>query len=215
MQPVDVIFRRLDDSFCDPLELRSDSSLGVAGLVEAARAGNVAIANALGSGVIETAAIMPFLPRLCRHLLGEELMLPSVRHLVVRPAGGACSTCSSISTSSSSSGRSRRTAREPVFGRKLSAREKSALLGGAARAARPTSSAQEQVALSTAPVWHQHRLEPRPVVFRDLRRGRRATRYAVMPGGLTRVSSAQRRADRVDAARRRQQRHLGAVGRTR
>ena len=57
LQPVDVIFRRLDDSFCDPLELRSDSSLGVAGLVEAARAGNVTIANALGSGVIETAAM--------------------------------------------------------------------------------------------------------------------------------------------------------------
>ncbi len=55
LQPVDVIFRRLDDSFCDPLELRSDSTLGVAGLVEAARAGNVTIANALGSGVIETA----------------------------------------------------------------------------------------------------------------------------------------------------------------
>ena len=86
LQPVDVIFRRLDDSFCDPLELRSDSSLGVAGLVEAARAGNVAIANALGSGVIETAAIMPFLPGLCRHLLGEELRLPSVADLVVRTA---------------------------------------------------------------------------------------------------------------------------------
>ena len=78
LQPVDVIFRRLDDGFCDPLELRSDSSLGVAGLVEAARAGNVTIANALGSGVLETAAIMPFLPGLCRHLLGEELALPSV-----------------------------------------------------------------------------------------------------------------------------------------
>src|SRR6185295_12008714 len=78
LQPVDVIFRRLDDSFCDPLELRSNSSLGVAGLVEAARAGHVAIANALGAGVIETAAVMPFLPGLCRHLLGEELMLPSV-----------------------------------------------------------------------------------------------------------------------------------------
>jgi uncharacterized circularly permuted ATP-grasp superfamily protein len=78
LQPVDVIFRRLDDSFCDPLELRSDSSLGVAGLVEAARAGNVTIANALGSGVAETAAIMPFLPALCRHLIGEDLMVPSV-----------------------------------------------------------------------------------------------------------------------------------------
>src|SRR4030095_11266565 len=78
LQPVDVIFRRLDDSFCDPLELRSDSSPRVPGPVEAATAGNAAISNALGSGVIETAAIMPFLPGLCRHLLGEELALPSV-----------------------------------------------------------------------------------------------------------------------------------------
>src|SRR5271170_6542022 len=54
LQPVDVILRRVDDSFCDPLELRGDSFLGVAGLVEAARAGNVAIANALGSGLIES-----------------------------------------------------------------------------------------------------------------------------------------------------------------
>src|SRR6185436_284185 len=75
LQPVDVIFRRLDDSFCDPLELRGDSFLGVAGLVDAVRAGNVAVANALGTGVIETAAILPFLPDLCRDLLGAELLL--------------------------------------------------------------------------------------------------------------------------------------------
>ncbi len=75
---VDVILRRVDDSFCDPLELRSDSLLGVPGLVGAIVAGNVRVANALGSGVIETAAIMPFLPGLCRHLTGESLKLPSV-----------------------------------------------------------------------------------------------------------------------------------------
>ncbi len=66
LQPVDVILRRLDDDFCDPLELRGDSSLGVAGLVQAVRAGNVAVANALGSGVLETPALLPFLPGLCR-----------------------------------------------------------------------------------------------------------------------------------------------------
>jgi uncharacterized circularly permuted ATP-grasp superfamily protein len=64
LQPVDVILRRVDDSFCDPLDLRGDSFLGVAGLVDAVNAGNVVVANALGSGVIETAAIMPFLPGL-------------------------------------------------------------------------------------------------------------------------------------------------------
>jgi uncharacterized circularly permuted ATP-grasp superfamily protein len=78
LRPVDVILRRVDDTFCDPLELRGDSFLGVAGLVEATRAGNVAIANALGSGVIESAAFLAFLPGLCRHLLGEDLKLPSV-----------------------------------------------------------------------------------------------------------------------------------------
>src|SRR6202163_1533817 len=78
LKQVDVILRRVDDSFCDPIELRSDSFLGVAGLVEAVRAGNVTVANALGSGLIETSAFMPFLPSLCLELLGEELILPSV-----------------------------------------------------------------------------------------------------------------------------------------
>src|SRR6202042_2718387 len=66
LQPVDVIFRRLDDDFCDPLELRPDSSLGVPGLVQAVRSGNVAVANALGSGVLETPGLLAFLPGLCR-----------------------------------------------------------------------------------------------------------------------------------------------------
>ena len=77
LKQVDVILRRVDDSFCDPIELRSDSYLGVAGLVEAVRAGNVAVANALGSGLIETSAFMPFFPGLCRRMLGEDLKLPA------------------------------------------------------------------------------------------------------------------------------------------
>ena len=78
LEPVDVILRRMDDSFCDPLELRGDSLLGVPGLVQAVRAGNVAMANALGSGLMETPGHMAFLPALCRHLLGEDLRMPSV-----------------------------------------------------------------------------------------------------------------------------------------
>ena len=78
LNPVDVILRRLDDDFCDPLELRGDSLLGVPGLVQAARAGTVFIANCLGSGLVETPALMAFLPGLCRHVLGEELRMPSV-----------------------------------------------------------------------------------------------------------------------------------------
>src|SRR6202163_3262103 len=78
LKPVDVILRRVDDSFCDPIELRSESFLGVAGLVEAVRAGNVAVANALGSGLIETTAFMPFIPGLSQRMLGEPLKLPAV-----------------------------------------------------------------------------------------------------------------------------------------
>ena len=76
--PVDVIVRRQDDHFCDPLELRGDSMLGVPGLVQAVRSGNVAIANALGSGLAESPAYAAFLPGLCQQLLGEELKMPTV-----------------------------------------------------------------------------------------------------------------------------------------
>ena len=188
LQRVNVIFRRLDDSFCDPLELRGDSFLGVAGLVDAVRAGNVVVANALGSGVIETAALLPFLPSLCRELLGEELRLRSaptwwcgqpaerdyvIEHLdqlVIKPAFPFRK-------------------QDPIFGRKLSTRERQEL--AATIRARPEDfAAQTHVELSSAPVWHRQRLEPRSIVFRTYV-GATGDSFAVMPGGLTRVSSAE------------------------
>ncbi|MEI6543767.1 MAG: circularly permuted type 2 ATP-grasp protein, partial [Methylococcales bacterium] len=78
LQAVDVILRRVDDSFCDPLEFRSESKLGVAGLLEVVRRGNVAIANPFGSSVLENPALLAFLPRLARHYLNEDLKLPSI-----------------------------------------------------------------------------------------------------------------------------------------
>ncbi len=75
---VDVILRRLDDVFCDPLELRHDSTLGVPGLLEAMRAGNVAVSNVPGSGFLESPAIHGFLPGIAAELLGETLRLPGV-----------------------------------------------------------------------------------------------------------------------------------------
>ena len=62
LQPVDVILRRLDDDYCDPLELRARLVLGVPGLLQAVRAGNVAVANALGSGPAGDARLLPYLP---------------------------------------------------------------------------------------------------------------------------------------------------------
>ena len=78
LRRVHAIFRRLDDDFCDPVELRADSALGVPGLIAVIRAGRVVVANALGSGVLESAAWMGFMPAAARRLLGEELRLPSV-----------------------------------------------------------------------------------------------------------------------------------------
>ncbi|MDO9237666.1 MAG: circularly permuted type 2 ATP-grasp protein [Aquabacterium sp.] len=78
LEPIHGLLRRLDDGYCDPLELRSDSTLGVPGLMQAVRAGNVVMANALGTGFLESSAIHGFLPALSRRLLGEELALPSL-----------------------------------------------------------------------------------------------------------------------------------------
>lgn len=78
LQRIHAIVRRQDDDYCDPLELRSDSALGIAGLMQSARRGNVLLANAIGSGVLESGALLGYLPKLARRMLGEDLLLPSV-----------------------------------------------------------------------------------------------------------------------------------------
>ncbi|GJG96146.1 circularly permuted type 2 ATP-grasp protein [Cupriavidus pauculus] len=78
LERVDVILRRLDDVFCDPLELRGDSMIGVPGLLEAMRAGNVTVSNVPGSGFLESPAIHGFLPGISQALLDQPLALPSV-----------------------------------------------------------------------------------------------------------------------------------------
>lgn len=187
LEPVDIILRRIDDNFCDPLELNPDSALGVAGLVEAVRAGTVTVANALGSGVLQGAAFKPFLPALAKQLIGEELMLADVASwwcggeealahvlgnldkLVIKnafPTFGA----------------------EPVFGAELSKAEREAL---AARIQESPISfvAQERVALSNAPAWEGGHIEPRPLSLR-VYVAHGPDGFVVMPGGLTRISRA-------------------------
>ena len=208
LEPVHVILRRLDDDYCDPLELRVDSSLGVAGLVQAVRAGTVTVANALGSGLVESLSFKPFLPMLCRHLLGEELKIPGVAmwwcgqkeernyvtehldRLVIKPAFAHLGS-------------------EPVFGASLTRAERAALT--AKIQARPGDFiGQEQLGLSTVPTWIEDSLQPRPLVMRVYLAAKPGGGYTVMPGGLTRMSATAGPADRVDAAWRRQQGHLGA-----
>jgi uncharacterized circularly permuted ATP-grasp superfamily protein/uncharacterized alpha-E superfamily protein len=78
LEQVDVIVRRVDDIYCDPLELKEDSQLGVPGLLQAVRSGNVTIANPLGSSVVENPGLIPFLPAIAKYFLGEKLKLPTI-----------------------------------------------------------------------------------------------------------------------------------------
>src|SRR5439155_13208322 len=75
---VDVIYRRIDDDFLDPERFRGDSLLGVPGLMEAYKAGNVALANAPGTGVADDKVIYAYVPRIVKYYLDEEIILPNV-----------------------------------------------------------------------------------------------------------------------------------------
>ena len=78
LEPVDVILRYVDTDLCDPLELSGSSTFGVPGLLQAARRGDVAVVNGLGSGVLEHPGLAAYLPKVARALLGEDLLLPSL-----------------------------------------------------------------------------------------------------------------------------------------
>ncbi len=185
--PVDVILRRQDDQFCDPLELRGDSMLGVSGLVQAVRSGNVAIANTLGSGLAESPAYAAFLPGLCRHLLGEELKIPTVATWWCgqpEPLAYVAAHLDNLVLKSTFPG----TRTEPIFGAALSGSAREELLT-TIRTNPGRYVAQEQVALSTVPVWEEDRLQARHLVVRVFAVTTGDT-YAVMPGGLTRISSS-------------------------
>ena len=179
------ILRRVDDDFCDPLELRNDSILGVPGLVEAVRAGNIVMANALGSGLVQSPAFMSFLPGLCRHLLDEKLKLPSV----------ATWWCGQPAAREYVIEHLDKLVVKPAFRSHLRAPDPDKPLTEAGRAALKRHIqfdpdlfvAQERVALSTAPVWDKDGLVARPVSLRVFLVAT-GNSYRVMPGGLTRVS---------------------------
>ena len=162
-----------------------------------------------GSGVIETAAILPFLPALCRELLGEELMLPSV------PTWW-CGRAAASVVRARASGRPGRQAGVPLEGTGAGVRATAHRARKTRSWRRPfarsprTLSRRRTWQLSSAPVWHRHRLEPRAVVLQDVRgRGRRFIRGdAWRPDARVEHAGS---ADRLDAARRQKQGHVGAL----
>jgi uncharacterized circularly permuted ATP-grasp superfamily protein len=95
-----VIYRLVDDDSLDPLYFRTDSALGVVGLMDAYRAGNVALANAVGSGVADDKAVYPFVPAMIKYYLGETQSCPTSRPTIA-PMTRSAGTFARISTSSS------------------------------------------------------------------------------------------------------------------
>jgi len=186
---VHAILRRQDDTYCDPLELRSDSALGVAGLTDCARRGSVLIANALGSGVLESGALLGFLPGLCEHLSGEALRLPSIATWWCgEPAALADALEQSKRLVFKSADPAYRF--DPVFGEDLD-EAGLAVLAGKLKAQPERFIAQEFVHVSQAPVLarnQSHRIAARGIGLRVFAIRSHAG-YVVMPGGLTRVAS--------------------------
>lgn len=182
---VDVVYRRIDDEFLDPLHFRPDSVLGVAGLLNAARAGNAVIANAVGNGVGDDKLIYTYVPEIVRYYLGEKPLLPNVDtfrcwqpdelahvlghldELVVKPVDGSGGY-------------------GIVFGPTATARELAALRRRV-RANPRGWIAQPLVRLSTVPAKAGDRLAPRHVDLRPFAVND-GERVFVLPGGLTRVA---------------------------
>jgi uncharacterized circularly permuted ATP-grasp superfamily protein/uncharacterized alpha-E superfamily protein len=188
LRRVHSVLRRLDDDYCDPLELRGDSALGVPGLIGALRAGRVTVSNALGTGVLESAAWLGFLPPIAERLIGEKLLLPEVAtwwlgekpaldyvlanldRLVIKPTYPNQRF-------------------EPMFGRDYEGKDRDALIARVRN--RPYAYvAQEHVRLSQAPVWKSaasSELASRALTIRVYAVAT-PSGVRVMPGGLARVA---------------------------
>ncbi len=190
LEPVHGLLKRLDDEFLDPLELRADSTLGVPGLLQAIRAGNVLVANAPGSAFLESSALLGFLPALARHLLGEELSLPALPTWWcgeragmedVLPRLGECVIKPTYAGAASGF--------EAVLGRNLT---RSGLDQWAGRILREGDlhTVQSYLPPSQLPTWQDDSIAPRSLILRVFAIADGPQSWRVLPGGLTRLVNA-------------------------
>lgn len=192
LEPVSVLWRRIDAAFADPLELNEQSKLGVPGLVEAVRRGQMAVVNALGSGILETRALLAFMPRIAQALLGEPLKLPNIAtwwcgqeseraHVLANAErmmiGEALSTRMLFDSEDNTS-----------LGSALAGREESVAALLARRGAMLVG--QEAVTLSTTPAMVDGVLTPRPMSLRVFL-ARTSRGWRAMPGGYARIGRSQ------------------------
>jgi uncharacterized circularly permuted ATP-grasp superfamily protein/uncharacterized alpha-E superfamily protein len=190
LKRAEVLLRRLDGDFSDPLELNARSRLGVPGLVQAVRDRKVVIANSLGAGLLEARGLLAFLPALAPHVLGADLAIPNVATWWLGHKDARREMADKLDTMVIASAFTEAAADESL---------RDGVVGGSldpARRRRITQAiedrgidyvAQEAVTLSTMPAWRHGRLEPRPFSLR-LFLAKVGDGWQVMPGGFVRVA---------------------------
>jgi len=192
LERVDVVLRRLDDVFCDPLELRHDSTLGVPGLLEAMRAGNVVVSNVPGSGFLETPAIHGFLPAIAEALLGEPLVLPGVPSWWCGEEAAREQALATLSEAFVMPTYPRRPdlADEPVLGMELGLQ---ALAAWRERIARTPEryTLQSPLPLPHTPCWEGDWIGSRAAMLRVYAVADGNGGWHVMPGGFSRLAARQ------------------------
>lgn len=190
LKRIDVLWRRLDGDFADPLELRTSSQLGVPGLTQALRAGSIDIANTLGSGVVEARALMGFMPALSRHVLGEDLILPNLATWWCgqdKERAYVLDHLDELAVASAFSTWLPGLDQQSVVGAALGPDQRAAI-EAMIRSRGLDVVGQEAVRLSTMPVWDGDRLAPRPFVLRLFVAAVGTDDWMVMPGGFCRLS---------------------------
>ena len=190
LKRADVIWRRVDGDWCDPLEMNAASRLGVPGIVDAIRQGSVVMANMPGSGVIESKALLGFIDPLCQRLFREDLKLPNIatwwcgqkaaREAVLERLDEMAITGAFGESVPGFPGK------RILLGADLGAEDK-ARLRGLIEARGVDYVGQEIVRLSTTPVWENGKLTPRPFVLR-VYAAATPDGWRVMPGGFCRIS---------------------------
>ncbi len=190
LAPVDVIFRRLDSDFCDPLEFRADSTLGVAGLADAVRSKGIVLANALGGGVVESPALDAYLPSVSRALFDEDLLIHDIPTVWCGTAWGRKEALARLPRSVVRNAFDAR----PLFSRNSSARlgsemSRDEIAGFAEEIGRrgATAVVQDVAPLGRAPVFEDGKFGTRPMSLRVYAAWTPGG-YVVMPGGLARVA---------------------------
>ncbi len=186
LEPVHGLLKRLDDEFLDPLELRADSTLGVPGLLQVIRAGNLQVANAPGSAFLESSAMLGFLPALSRHLLGETLSLPSLstwwcgEQAVMQDMLPQLKNCVIKPTYPG-------TGMESVIGNTLSQRGLDEWAGRILRHGEDYT-VQAYLPLSQTPTWQGEKIAPRSAMLRVFALPDGLGSWRVLPGGLARLA---------------------------